>query len=69
MTMQQWVNVMRKAGCDIHYTPNIMDGSKPLAYIARCKVTALPVGFWFEEDKSGSILVNGMVIMTLEFGE
>ena len=69
MTMQQWVNVMRKAGCDIHYTPNIMDGSKPLAYIARRKVTALPVGLWFAEDNSGSIAINGKIIMTWEFTE
>lgn len=64
--MQQWVGVMRKAGCVIHYTPNLMDESKPLAYIARCKVTQLPVGFWFAEDNSGSIAINGKIIMTLE---
>ena len=69
MTMKQWVNVMLKAGCVIHYTPNIMDGSMPLAYIARCKVTQLPVGFWFAEDNSGSIAINGKIIMTWEFTE
>lgn len=66
MTMQQWVNVMRNAGCDIHYTQNIMESGKPLAYIARCKVTQLPVGFWFAEDNSGSIAINGKIIMTWE---
>ena len=69
MTMQQWVSVMRKAGCVIHYTPNLMDGSKPLAYIARCKVTALPVGFWFADDESGSVSINGRIIMSWEFAE
>ena len=69
MTMQQWVNVMRNAGCDIHYTPNVMDGSKPIAYIAICKETALPVGFWFADDGVGSICVNGKIIMSWEFTE
>ena len=69
MTMQQWVNVMRKSGCIISYTTNIMDGSNPLAYIARCKVTALPVGFWFAEENSGSIAINGKISMTWEFTE
>ena len=69
MTMQQCVNVMRKAGCEIFYTPNIMYGSKLIAYIARCKETALPVGFWFADEESGSISVNGKIIMSWEFTE
>ena len=69
MTMQQWVNVMRKAACDINYTPNLMDGSKPLAYIARCKETELPVGFLLADCESGSIRVNGKIIMSWEFTE
>ena len=69
MNMKQWVGVMRKAGCVISYTPNIMDGSKPLAYIARCKETSLPVGFWFADDGFGSICVNGKIIMSWEFTE
>ena len=67
MTFSQWVNIMRKADCVISYMQNVMDDTKPLAYIARCKTTALPVGFWFAEDNSGSIAVNGKIIMTWEF--
>ena len=69
MTMQQWVNVMREAGCDIHYMHNIIDGSNPLVYIARRKVTALPVGFWFADEGFGSMSINGKIIMSLEFTE
>lgn len=69
MTMQQWFNVMRKAGCVIHYTHNLMDGSNPLVYIARCKVTAMPVGFWFANEESGSVSINGKIIMSWEFTE
>ena len=69
MTFSQWSKIMRKADCSISYTPNIMDSTKPIAYIARCKTTTLPVGFWYAEYNAGSISVNGRMIITCEFSE
>ena len=64
MTMQQWVNVMRKAGCEIVY----FSGIEHLIYIARNK-DGKTIGVWIPKDNRGSIIVSGELIMTWEFTE
>ena len=61
MTMQQWVNVMRKAGCKIKYELILGD----LDYAAIDDKGSY-AGFWHNRTNNGSIVINENPIMTWE---
>ena len=63
MTMQKWVNVMRKAGGIIVYCY-----CGDLVFLAKNK-KGDPIGVWLPKNNNGSIVVNGELIMTWEFTE
>ena len=65
MTMQQWVNVMRKAGCEIVYSAY---EESELWYKA-VKLDGFAAGYWMPKENVGSIMINGQSIMSWEFNK
>ena len=67
MTMQQWVNVMRKAGCQIYYTSR--EWYEGVMWYHAENSHGELLGIWDPIYNSGAVIIGGNVLMSWEFSE
>ena len=67
MTMQQWVNVMRLAGCQITYASH--EWYEGVMWYHANNSHGELLGIWNPINEAGSIIIGGNTVMSWEFNK